>query len=520
MKTYLSILVAISTMLIQGCTKNTEQSNSKQPEEAIRQVSTESLLKIGAKVYETNCLQCHLKDGQGLTGVMPPLANSDWLAGPPDQLIRTVYEGLEGQIEVNGFSYNGVMPAFDQLSNEEIAAVLTYTRKSFGNNFQKILPDQVREITGNEEVKIIGRKKKKKKYKNFEEGYLALDRISRPSGFQINVYAEVNDARSLHVSPNGTVFVSNSKYGNSIYALRDEDGDGMAEKKFLIAEGLARPNGLAFHNGDLYVSEIIRILKFPDIENTLENPPVPEIIYDQFPNQTRHAPKYIRFGPDGKLYVPVGADCNVCEGEYKVNATICRMNPDGSDFEIFAHGVRNSVGFDWHPETGEFWFTDNGRDLMGDDIPPCEINRTTLSGQHFGFPYFHGGDIPDPEFSGARQSNEFIAPEYRLQAHSAPLGLRFYTGDMFPESFKNAFFVCEHGSWNRSKKVGYRVMVGRINDNGSLDYKPFLEGWLDKELDDRWGRPVDVQPLEDGSLLISDDWANVVYRVTYDNEEV
>ncbi len=485
----------------------------------VREVSMETLLKVGEDVYTTYCLQCHLKEGQGVKGTMPPLAKSDWVQGEKDRLIRVVYQGLNGEIEVNGTKFNGVMPGFPQLSNEEISAVLTYIRNSFGNESEKILPHEVQTITGKNEIKIMGRKKKKKKYRHFEEGFVDLTRINAPTGFKTDIYARVDDARSLHVSPNGTVFVSNSKYGNSIYALRDEDRDGKAEKKYLIADGLARPNGITFYNGDLYVSEIIRIIRFKDIENNLEDPPAPEIVFDQFPNQTRHAPKYIRFGPDGKLYVPVGADCNVCEGEYEVNATICRMNPDGSGFEIFAKGIRNSVGFDWHPETGEMWFTDNGRDWMGDDTPPCEINHAPKAGLHFGFPYYHG-NIPDPEFTADRSLTEFVSPKQNTVAHAAPLGLRFYKGDMFPEEYRNSFFVCEHGSWNRSKKVGYRVMWGKIENNQVVSYEPFIDGWLDTNLDDRWGRPVDVQPLEDGSVLISDDWANVIYRVTYSSSDV
>ena len=516
-----AILAVASTTGLWQCSGSTaSEAERKDLSVSVREVSMETLLKVGEEVYSTSCLQCHLKDGQGVERVMPPLAKSDWVQGEKDRLIKVVYEGLSGGVEVNGKQYNGVMPGFPQLSNEEISAVLTYIRNAFGNQAEKILPHEVQAITGRNEVKIMGRKKKKKKYKHFEEGFIDLTRINAPPGFKIDVYAEVEDARSLHVSPGGTVFVSNSKYGNSIYALRDDDQDGKAEKKYLLAEGLARPNGIAFYKGDLYVSEIIRILRFKDIENRLDNPPTPEIVFDQFPNQTRHAPKYIRFGPDGKLYVPVGADCNICEGEYEVNATICRMDPDGSGFEIFAKGVRNSVGFDWHPETGEMWFTDNGRDWMGDDTPPCEINYAPEAGLHFGFPYYHGGDIPDPEFAGDRSMNEFTLPKYNTVAHAAPLGLRFYSGDMFPEEYKNSFFVCEHGSWNRAKKVGYRVMLGKIENDQVISYEPFLDGWLDTALDDRWGRPVDVQPLEDGSVLVSDDWANVVYRVTYSPPEL
>jgi glucose/arabinose dehydrogenase len=276
------------------------------------------------------------------------------------------------------------------------------------------------------------------------------------------------------------------------------------------------PNGVAFKDGDLYVAEVSRILKYSGIESKLANPPAPEIINDKYPTDTHHGWKYIAFGPDGKLYVPVGAPCNICESKDEVYASITRINPDGSGREIFASGVRNTVGFTWHPLTKELWFTDNGRDWLGDDIPPCELNRAPQSGLHFGYPYCHGGTIKDPEFGSKRPCADFIGPAQNLGPHTAPLGVKFYTGNMFPAAYKNQAFIAEHGSWNRDKKIGYRVSLVKIEDNTkATSYETFASGWLDDETQKFWGRPVDVLVLNDGSMLVSDDQADVVYRISY-----
>ena len=338
-----------------------------------------------------------------------------------------------------------------------------------------------------------------------------LTRIELPEGFHIRIYAEgVTGARSMSLSPNGTLFVGTRPSGR-VYALRDEDGDHKAERVIILARDLNNPNGVAFKNGDLYVAEINRILRYRNIEAQLDNPPQPEVVNDDFPTDRSHGWKFIRFGPDGLLYVPVGAPCNIC-ARGDPYASIGRLNPDGN-FSIIARGIRNTVGFDWHPKTGQLWFTDNGRDRMGDDVPPDELNRITTDGQHFGYPYCHGTNIADPVFGDQRACGEFVAPVQNLGPHVAALGMRFYTGDMFPEEYHNQIFIAEHGSWNRSSKIGYRVTLVRLNGNEAVSYEPFAEGWLQGE--SNWGRPVDVLVMPDGSLLVSDDQAGLIYRISY-----
>ena len=275
------------------------------------------------------------------------------------------------------------------------------------------------------------------------------------------------------------------------------------------------PNGVAFKNGDLYVAEVSRILKFKDIEGHLSNPGAPEVVYDQYPIETHHGWKYISFGPDGKLYVPVGAPCNICEPKKPIYATITRMDPDGSNMEIYASGIRNTVGFTWHPQTKELWFTDNGRDMMGDDVPPCELNSAPKAGMNFGYPYCHGGNIKDPEFGDKRPCSDFTPPVQNLNAHVAPLGLKFYTGDMFPEAYRNQIFIAEHGSWNRTLKSGHLVSLVKIENGKSVGYETFAEGWLDHDTQEAWGRPVDIFVMPDGSMLVSDDKGGMVYRIAY-----
>ena len=350
-----------------------------------------------------------------------------------------------------------------------------------------------------------------------------LKKIVLPDGFKIEIYAsDVENARSMTVSPSGTIFVGNRKSDN-VFALIDENKDGKVDKKYLITDKLKNmPNGVAFHEGDLYVAEVNKIWVFKDIENKLklidENgfyPEDPILITDDFPSDKHHGWKYIAIGPDNKLYVPVGAPCNICESRDEIYSTITRMDLDGSNREIYARGVRNTVGFTWNKETGEMWFTDNGRDMLGDNYPPCELNKVTKPDQHYGYPYCHGGDISDPEFGSKYACEDFIKPMQNLGPHVAPLGLKFYDGDMFPEEYKGDIFIAEHGSWNRTKKIGYRITRVKIKDNKSVGYEPFISGWLEKDINDAWGRPVDVVILEDGSMLISDDYANVIYRVTY-----
>lgn len=349
----------------------------------------------------------------------------------------------------------------------------------------------------------------------FKKSDLPLESIRLPAGFAIDIYAEnVDNARSMCLSPNGTLFVGTRSKGN-VYALRDTDGDFKADRQYLLAKGLKLPNGVAFRDGDLYVAEVSRILKFENIEEKLENPGEPVVVYDQYPTDTHHGWKYIAFGPDGKLYVPVGAPCNICESENEIYNTITRMNPDGTDMEIVQRGIRNTVGFTWHPESGELWFTDNGRDWMGDDQPACELNHAPRDNMHFGYPYCHQGDLPDPEFGDKRECSEFTPPVQKLGPHVAPLGLEFYTHSQFPEKYRGQILIAEHGSWNRKKKIGYRIMMVTLDGNQATGYEPFAEGWLNEENDDVWGRPVDLEFLPDGSMLVSDDYADVIYRIYY-----
>jgi len=344
-------------------------------------------------------------------------------------------------------------------------------------------------------------------------GDLPIESIRLPEGFHIGLYAQdVENARSMTLSPNGTLFVGSRTAGN-VYALVDSDGDKRADRKHVIATGMNMPNGVAFRDGALYVAEVNRVLKFDDIEDNLDEPPAPTVVNDSFPDNRHHGWKFIRFGPDGKLYVPVGAPCNVCERPDPF-ASITRMEPDGSGLEIVARGVRNSVGFDWHPNTGELWFTDNGRDMLGDDSPPDELNRVQQGGMHFGFPYCHGKDVSDPKFGRKHSCQEFNAPAQELGPHVASLGMRFYTGSMFPEEYRGQIIIAEHGSWNRSKKIGYRLMLVRLNGSQPVSYEVFAEGW--KQGEKAWGRPVDVEVMPDGSLLVSDDYAGAIYRISYE----
>ena len=340
-----------------------------------------------------------------------------------------------------------------------------------------------------------------------------IERIKLPPGFKIEIYAnKVENARSLALGDKGTVFVGTRS--DSVYALVDSNRDGKADV-VTVAEGLNAPNGVAFRDGALYVAEISRILRFDGIEASLNKPPKPVVVFDKLPRDGHHGWKFIAFGPDGWLYVPVGAPCNIGEADPDVYAAIHRIKPDGSQYEVFARGIRNTVGFDWDPNTKELWFNEHGRDMMGDDMPSCELNHAPKAGMHFGFPYCHQGDTPDPEYGSKRKCSEFTPPALKQGGHVAPDGLRFYTGKMFPAEYRNRIFIAQHGSWNRSKKSGYRVMMVTLKSDGKTvdKYEEFATGWLDNER--AWGRPVDLLVMPDGALLISDDAANAVYRVTY-----
>jgi len=342
---------------------------------------------------------------------------------------------------------------------------------------------------------------------------LRLDLIQLPPGFQINVYARgVSGARSMTRGSEGTLFVG-SRGDGAVYAVLDRDGDQQAEEVLTLVTELNTPNGVAFRDGDLYVAETHRVWRYRDIESHLRSPPQPELILDNLPKDRRHSWRFIAFGPDGWLYVPVGAPCNACRPADERYASMLRMRPDGTGLEVFARGIRNTVGFDWRPETEELWFTDNGRDWLGDDRPPDELNRASGAGLHFGYPYCHGGDIPDPEFGQERGCQEFTPPARNLGPHVAAIGMRFYTGDMFPEEYRNQIVIAEHGSWNRAEPLGYRLSLVRQEKGQVTAYEVFAEGWLQGGRP--WGRPVDVLVMPDGALLVSDNQASVIYRITY-----
>lgn len=348
------------------------------------------------------------------------------------------------------------------------------------------------------------------------DGDLPLDSISLPPGFEISVFASgVTNARQMALSPSGVVYVGSRSAGN-VYAVVDEDGDFAADRVMTIASGLEMPSGVAFRDGALYVAAVSRVLRYDGIDSKLGEPPEPAVVRDDFPTDRHHGWKFIAFGPDGKLYVPVGAPCNICEPDKEIYGSITRMDADGSNREVFAHGVRNSVGFAWHPESGDLWFTDNGRDWLGDDRPPDELNRAPKKGLHFGYPYCHGGDIEDPDFGSKGGCAKYTPPARKLGPHVAGLGPLFYTGEMFPAEYRNQLFIAEHGSWNRSTPIGYRITLVRVDGPRATSYDVFAEGWLPGEDEEEaWGRPVALLQLPDGSVLLSDDRSGTIYRITY-----
>lgn len=346
-----------------------------------------------------------------------------------------------------------------------------------------------------------------------------LDKIKLPPGFSISIYASgLTAPRSMALSKNGTLYVGTlGQFGappvGKVYAVRDSNGDHKADEIITIASGLNYPNGVALRDGDLYVAEVGRILRYDDIDANLHHPPAPVVVTDDYPKEYHHGWKFIRFGPDGKLYVPVGAPCNVCVPDAN-HGVITRINPDGTGKEVVARGIRNSVGFDWNPQTGVLWFTDNGRDVMGHNIPPEELNRAPVPGLDFGYPYRYGKDLVDPMFKTDRPASDFTPAALEIPAHRAPLGIQFYTGNSFPRKYRNQLFIAQHGSWNRNPPDGYRVSVATIRDGKVVSFEDFATGWL---INGRfWGRPVDLEIMHDGSLLISDDYANVIYRISYE----
>jgi glucose/arabinose dehydrogenase len=345
-----------------------------------------------------------------------------------------------------------------------------------------------------------------------------LDRITLPSGFSITLYEDnVPGARALALGDKGTLFVGTYKEGK-VYAVPARLGSRERGSVFVIAEGLQDPHGVAFKDGSLYVAERERILRFDDIENRLASPPAPAVVYEIGRKYAHHGLRVIHFGPDGRLYVSIGVPCNICMPELDRYGVIIRLNGNGNGngkgkAEVFARGIRNSVGYDWHPKTQALWFTDNGRDLLGNDTPPDELNHAPMTGMHFGYPYCHAGELPDPVFGLRSRCSDYTGPAQKLGPHVAALGMRFYTGHQFPAAYRNRIFIAEHGSWNRSPKLGYRITMVTLSGNDAVNYEPFAEGWL--QGNSAWGRPVDVIVAPDGALLVSDDKLGAIYKISY-----
>jgi glucose/arabinose dehydrogenase len=339
---------------------------------------------------------------------------------------------------------------------------------------------------------------------------IPIDKLKVPDGFRVSVWASgAPNARSMTFGKDGTLFVG-TRFVGTVYAIVDR-GDRREVKTLL--KGLHRPNGLAFKNGSLYVAEVSRILRYDNIESHLDDPPPPVVVFDALPKDEPHGWKFMTLGPDGWLYFQIGSPGNILVPPV-THAQIARVDPDRGVLETVASGVRNSVGMDFHPATHELWFTNNGRDWLGDDVPNDTLHRVTRKGMNFGFPFCHQGDLLDDELGKGRSCKEFDAPALKLGPHVAPLGMRFYTGRQFPAEYRNNIFIAEHGSWNRTKKVGFNVSRVVLDDSGQIvKYEPFATGFLQGE--SFWGRPVDVQVAPDGALLVSDDIAGAIYRIAY-----
>ena len=342
---------------------------------------------------------------------------------------------------------------------------------------------------------------------------LATEIAANSADFTVSILTkDVPNARQMAETASGLLFVGTRRAGK-LYAVVPPPTVDADPEVVTFATGLTMPSGIALLDGDLYVGALNRILRFPSIETTFREKPQPQIISDELPKKRHHGWKYLSVGPDRHLYVPVGAPCNICLSEDERYASILRVDPRTGASELYARGVRNSVGMAWHPKTHQLWFSDNGRDMLGDDVPDEEINVVEKPGAHYGYPFLHAGVVLDPKFGKEIGGRVFTPPKVRIQAHSAVLGMDFYTKEVFPPSYRNALFIAEHGSWNRTKKVGYRVSVIRIEADQTLTYEPFLDIWLNGQKAS--GRPNDVLVSKDGSLLISDDQEGVIYRVVY-----
>jgi glucose/arabinose dehydrogenase len=338
---------------------------------------------------------------------------------------------------------------------------------------------------------------------------ILVSKIKVPTGFKVELWASgINNARVMIWGDKGTLFVSSRVAGN-VYAIVDKGGQRELKT---IAKGLNLPNGIAFKGGTLYIAEVHRITKMEGIEDKLDSPPEMKVVYDTLPKDLPHGWKYLAFGPDGKLYFNIGAPCNICIPP-DTHANISRINADGSGFEYWAHGVRNSVGFDWHPVTKELYFATHARDWLGEEVPSDRLDVAPKKGLNFGYPYCHQGDILDPEFGKGRSCAEFAAPLLKTGPHIAGNGVMFYTGSMFPPEYKNRIFLAQRGSWNKTQKIGFRLAMVTLRDGDVPKYESFAEGWLDNN--QPWGRPNYTVQMKDGSILLSDDYAGAIYRISY-----
>ncbi|SFU87056.1 c-type cytochrome [Pseudoduganella namucuonensis] len=454
-------------------------------------ISHAAVVTAGEKLYQAHCAACHGAKLEGAAG--PSLADQTWIHGAPTKanLIKIIGKGVVDK----------GMPAWSPtLSAGQIASLADY----IAPGARAAAPAAAAAPAKAAEAAPA-------------KPQATLDGFKLPKGFRISVFAEgVETARSMAVSDSGVVYVGSRKAGK-VYALVDQNKDGVADKVVTIAEGLQNPIGVTLLNGALYVAEISRIIRFDNIDASYAAKPAYKVVKADLPKETWHGEKYIKTGPDGKIYVPIGAPCNTCNKEDEAYSKIWRMNADGGNWEEYARGIRNTVGFAWHPVTKEMWFTDNGPDMMGDNSPSCELNVAPKAGLHFGFPYCHGGVLPDPEFGKGRACEQYVAPVAKLGPHVAPLGLAFYTGTRFPQQYRNNLFVAEHGSWNRENKIGYKVSLVTLYDSKVVSTTTFIDGFL-RGADDVAGRPVDIATLADGSLLVSDDFGGRVYRVTYEGK--
>ncbi len=438
----------------------------------------------GAALYQQHCAACHGAKREGAAG--PNLADATWAKVKPQQA------ALEKFISA-GTPASG-MPAWKgTLPPASIAAVAAYLlQPGAAANLPAAAPAAASTAA---------------------PSYPELAGFKLPVGFSMSVYSDqVPAARSMAVSPSGIVYVG-SRAAGKVYALASSKNGHVADKAVTIAEGLDAPIGVAYLDGSLYVSTISRLLRYDDIDHTFDKAPKYQVVNTGLPSDKWHGEKIIKVGPDGKLYIPVGAPCNVCNRENEPYSKIFRMNPDGSQREEFARGIRNSVGFAWHPDTRHLWFTDNGRDLLGDNLPSDKLHSAPTASMHFGFPYCAGGVVADPEFAAGRKCSEFVAPAAKLGPHVAPLGLEFNTGKQFPAQYRNQLFVAEHGSWNRSQKIGYRVNLITLANSEVVSDTVFIDGFIQNG--EVIGRPVDIAFLADGSMLVSDDHRGRVYRVSY-----